>query len=143
MYIIPKEEPTGPKVNHTRPPFKGGEKKGNPTRKRFYDRPPDAQSGKALHPTRGGEREREGGSNCLSDGTTDAIEESGGKNATERNNEGLLKKRSRLAGTSAKERRKGKGKGREEVTPPDLPSREEKGKGREEGTVSQTAQRTL
>ena len=93
MYIIPKEEPTGPKVNHTRPPFKGGEKKGNPTRKRFYDRPPDAQSGKALHPTRGGEREREGGSNCLSDGTTDAIEESGGKNATERNNEGLLKKK--------------------------------------------------
>ena len=85
--------------------------KVNPTRKRFYDRPPDAQSGKALHPTRGGERERERGRNCLSDGTTGAIEESGGKNATERNNEGLLKKG---AGSPVHRRRKGereRGKG--------------------------------
>ena len=53
-----KEEVTPPDL-----PLKGGEGAGteggsNPTRKRFYDRPPDAQSGKALHPTREGERER-------------------------------------------------------------------------------------
>ena len=73
--------------------------------------PPDPKGNPTRPPLKGGEREREGGSNCLSDGTTDAIEESGGKNATERNNEGLLKKG---AGSPVHRRRKGereRGKG--------------------------------